>query len=119
VEVDAEGFLFILGRLKRFAKISGEMVSLTAVEEALGEGLQHYGPKFAVAVIHKPDLQRGEKLIAFATDPKLQLDEIRSVLKERGFSNLAVPRELRTLHEMPMLGTGKTNYRELERLANE
>ena len=52
--VDGEGFLYILGRLKRFAKISGEMVSLTAVEDALAGAFPHYGLKFAAAVIARP-----------------------------------------------------------------
>ena len=55
VSVDADGFVFILGRLKRFAKVSGEMVSLAAVEDALAGAFPQYGLRFAVAVVARPD----------------------------------------------------------------
>jgi acyl-[acyl-carrier-protein]-phospholipid O-acyltransferase / long-chain-fatty-acid--[acyl-carrier-protein] ligase len=115
VSVDAEGFVHILGRLKRFAKVSGEMVSLAAVEEALAGAFPEYGFRCEVAIISKPDEARGEALIAVANEPKLTLDQIRAVLREKGFSGLAVPRELRYLREIPKLGTGKVNHRELEK----
>jgi acyl-[acyl-carrier-protein]-phospholipid O-acyltransferase/long-chain-fatty-acid--[acyl-carrier-protein] ligase len=116
VKVDADGYLFVLGRLKRFAKISGEMVSLTAVEEALVGAFPKFGLKFAVAVVARPDEAKGEKLIAVTNEPKLTLEEVREAVRGRGLSNLAAPRELKVLHEFPRLGTGKINHRELEKL---
>jgi acyl-[acyl-carrier-protein]-phospholipid O-acyltransferase/long-chain-fatty-acid--[acyl-carrier-protein] ligase len=116
VQVDVDGFVHILGRLKRFAKVSGEMVSLTAVEEALAGAFPEYGFRCEVAVISQPDADRGEALIAVTNESKLQLDQIRSVLKTKGFSNLSVPREVRFLREIPKLGTGKVNHRELQKL---
>jgi acyl-[acyl-carrier-protein]-phospholipid O-acyltransferase/long-chain-fatty-acid--[acyl-carrier-protein] ligase len=115
VEVDDQGVVFILGRLKRFAKISGEMVSLTAVEEALASSFPEFGPKFSVAVIAKRDETKGEKLVAITNDQRLSLESIREKLRERRLSTLAFPRELKVVHEMPLLGTGKVNYRELEK----
>ena len=115
-KVDEEGYVFILGRLKRFAKISGEMVSLTAVEEALAGAFPHYGLRFQLAVVSKPDADKGEMLIAVANDAKLQLDEIRAVLRAKGYPNFCVPREVKFLREIPKLGTGKVNYRELQGL---
>ena len=112
--VDEEGFLHILGRLKRFAKVSGEMVSLTAVEEALAGAFPQYGLRCQVAVVSKPDADKGEMLIAVANDAKLQLEEIRSVLRAKGFPNLCVPREVKFIREIPKLGTGKVNHRELQ-----
>jgi acyl-[acyl-carrier-protein]-phospholipid O-acyltransferase/long-chain-fatty-acid--[acyl-carrier-protein] ligase len=114
--VDEEGFVFILGRLKRFAKISGEMVSLTAVEEALAGAFPQYGLRCQVAVVSKPDADKGEILIAVANDAKLQLDEVRSVLRAKGFPNLCVPREVKFIRDIPKLGTGKVNHRELQQL---
>jgi acyl-[acyl-carrier-protein]-phospholipid O-acyltransferase/long-chain-fatty-acid--[acyl-carrier-protein] ligase len=114
--VDEGKYVRILGRLKRFAKISGEMVSLTAVEEALDGAFPHYGLRFAVAVVARPDPDKGERLIAVSNEPRLTLDEVRTVIKARGLSNLAVPRELKTVREIPKLGTGKINHRELARL---
>jgi acyl-[acyl-carrier-protein]-phospholipid O-acyltransferase/long-chain-fatty-acid--[acyl-carrier-protein] ligase len=116
VKILPEGYVQILGRLKRFAKISGEMVSLTAVEEALANAFPEYGLKFAIAVVAKTDESRGERLIAVTNETKLTLDQIRGALRSAGLSNLAVPRELRQLHELPRLGTGKVNHRELAKV---
>jgi acyl-[acyl-carrier-protein]-phospholipid O-acyltransferase/long-chain-fatty-acid--[acyl-carrier-protein] ligase len=115
-KVDAEGFVFILGRLKRFAKISGEMVSLTAVEEALADAFPQFGPRFALAVVTRPDEAKGEKLVAVTNEARLNLDEIREALRARGVVNMAAPRELRCVRELPRLGSGKVNHRELEKL---
>jgi len=117
--VDEDGFLFILGRLKRFAKVSGEMVSLTAAEEALSGAFPQYGLRFQIAVLSRPDSDRGEALIAVSNESKLQLDEVRAAIKARGLSNLYVPRELRYLRDIPKLGTGKVNHRELQRIITD
>lgn len=116
VSVDAEGYVHILGRLKRFAKVSGEMVSLTAVEEALAGAFPKYGLKFAVAVVARPDEGKGEKLVVATNEDRLTLEDVRNVIRGRGFSNLAVPREIKVIHEIPRLGTGKINHRELEKM---
>jgi acyl-[acyl-carrier-protein]-phospholipid O-acyltransferase/long-chain-fatty-acid--[acyl-carrier-protein] ligase len=112
--VDEDGFLFILGRLKRFAKVSGEMVSLTAVEEALAGAFPQYGLRFQAAVLTRPDADRGEALIAVSNESKLNLEEIRVAIKAKGLSNLCVPREVKYVREIPKLGTGKINHRELQ-----
>jgi acyl-[acyl-carrier-protein]-phospholipid O-acyltransferase/long-chain-fatty-acid--[acyl-carrier-protein] ligase len=116
VRVDAEGFIFILGRLKRFAKISGEMVSLAAVEEALAGAFPSYGLRFAVALVARPDAARGEKLIAVTNEARLSAEEIRTAVQNRGLSNLSVPREIKVLHDLPRLSTGKVDFRQLEKL---
>ncbi len=114
VRVDDEGFVHILGRLKRFAKISGEMVSLTAVEDALAGAFPQLGLKCEIAVIAVPDEDKGEKLIAVTDQPKLNLDDIRGVIRGKGMTNLCVPREVMVVREIPKLGTGKVNHRELQ-----
>lgn len=119
VRVDEDKFVHILGRLKRFAKVSGEMVSLTAVEDALAGAFPQYGLRFAVAIVTKPDEDKGERLIAVSNEPKLTLEEIRAAIKAKGLSNLAMPREIKTVREIPKLGTGKTNHRELEKITRE
>src|SRR5262249_24025195 len=111
--VDDDGFIAILGRMKRFAKVSGEMVSLTAVEDALAGAFPQHAPKCEVAVITRPDEDKGEVLIAVTNQPKLTLDEIRAAVKGKGLTNLCVPRELKFVKEIPKLGTGKVNHREL------
>jgi acyl-[acyl-carrier-protein]-phospholipid O-acyltransferase/long-chain-fatty-acid--[acyl-carrier-protein] ligase len=116
VNIDSDGFIFILGRLKRFAKVSGEMVSLAAVEDALSGAFPQYGLRFAVAIVARTDAARGEKLIAVTNEPKLTLEEVRAAIHARGLSNLAFPREVKAIHNLPLLGTGKINHRELEKL---
>jgi acyl-[acyl-carrier-protein]-phospholipid O-acyltransferase/long-chain-fatty-acid--[acyl-carrier-protein] ligase len=114
--VDDDGFLFLLGRWKRFAKVSGEMVSLTAVEDALAGAFPHYGLRCQVAVVARPDEDKGEALVAVTNEAKLHLDEIRSAIRAKGLPNLCVPREVRFVRELPKLGTGKINHRELIKL---
>ncbi len=116
VSVDADGYVFIRGRLKRFAKVSGEMVSLTAVEDALAGAFPQYGLRCQVAVVTRPDEAKGEMLIAVTNEPKLQMDEIRAAIKGRGLTNLCVPREIKVVSEIPKLGTGKINHRELAKM---
>ena len=114
VKVDAEGYLHILGRMKRFAKVSGEMVSLSAVEDALAGAFPQYGLRCQVAVLTRPDEDKGEALIAVTNEPKLTLAEIRDAIKAKGLTNLNVPREIKVVKEIPKLGTGKVNHRELQ-----
>jgi acyl-[acyl-carrier-protein]-phospholipid O-acyltransferase/long-chain-fatty-acid--[acyl-carrier-protein] ligase len=114
VNVDAEGYLHILGRMKRFAKVSGEMVSLTAVEDALAGAFPQYGLHCQVAVITRPDEGKGEVLIAVTNEPKLTLDEIHEAIKAKGLTNLSTPREIKVVNEIPKLGTGKVDHRGLQ-----
>jgi len=115
VNVDADGFVHILGRLKRFAKVSGEMVSLTAIEDALAGAFPQYGVRFEVAIVARPDAEKGETIIAVTNEARLTLDEIRAVIRAKGFTNLCVPREVRFLRQIPKLGTGKVSHMELSR----
>ena len=66
-------------------------------------------------MVAKPDAAKGEKLIAVTNEPRLTLDEVRVAIHARGMSNLAVPREIKVLRDLPRLGTGKINHRELEK----
>jgi acyl-[acyl-carrier-protein]-phospholipid O-acyltransferase/long-chain-fatty-acid--[acyl-carrier-protein] ligase len=116
VHVDADGFLHIRGRMKRFAKVSGEMVSLTAVEDALAGAFPQFGLRCAVAVVARPDEDKGEKLVAVTNEPRLQLADVRAAVKAKGLSNLCAPREIKVVAHIPRLGTGKTDHRELEKL---
>ena len=111
--IDDDGFVFLLGRMKRFAKVSGEMVSLTAVEDALAGAFPQHGLRCEVAVVAVACDDKGEKLVAITNAEKLTLDEIRQVVRAKGLANLCVPRELRHVREIPKLGTGKVNHRAL------
>lgn len=119
VSVDAEGFVRIRGRMKRFAKISGEMVSLTAVEDALAGAFPQYGLRMATAVVTRPDEAKGEALICCTNEAKLTLAEVRDAIKAKGLGNLCVPKEIVVVKEIPKLGTGKVNHRELQTLVTK
>jgi len=114
--IDELGYVHLRGRMKRFAKISGEMVSLTAIEDALAGAFPRYGLRTEVVVLARPDAEKGEALVAVTNEPRLTLADIRAALKTNGVSNLAAPRELRVVPAIPKLGTGKVNHRELERV---
>jgi acyl-[acyl-carrier-protein]-phospholipid O-acyltransferase/long-chain-fatty-acid--[acyl-carrier-protein] ligase len=114
VSVDEDSYLHIRGRMKRFAKVSGEMVSLSAVEDALAGAFPQHGLRCEVAIITRPDEGKGEVLIAVTNEPKLTLEEIRAAIKAKGLTNLSVPCEVKAVKEIPKLGTGKVNHRELQ-----
>ena len=92
------------------------MVSLTAVEDALAGAFPQFGLRCQIAVLSRPDEDKGEKLIAVTNESRLQLDEIRAAIKAKGLTNLFVPREVKYVREIPKLGTGKVNHRELTRM---
>jgi len=114
VSVDDDGYLHIRGRMKRFAKVSGEMVSLSAIEDALAGAFPQYGLRCQVAILTRPDADKGEALIAVTNEPRLTLDEIRDAIKAKGLTNLSVPREIKVVKEIPKLGTGKVDHRGLQ-----
>ena len=118
-KVNDDGYVTVLGRLKRFAKVSGEMVSLTAVEDALAGAFPQYGLRCAIAVVAVPDTEKGEKLVAVANESRLQLPDVRAAVRAKGLSNLCAPRELRFVHGIPKLGSGKIDHRELTRMLRD
>ena len=113
IHVDADGYFWVRGRAKRFAKVSGEMVSLTAVEDALAGAFPQHGEECEVAVVAVPDTEKGEKLVAVTNEPGLSLAEVRGAIATAGMTNLCAPRDLRVIDELPKLGTGKLNHREV------
>ena len=115
VKVDEDGFVTILGRAKRFAKIAGEMVSLTLVEQAL----KAVFPEAHHAVVTVPDARKGEQLVMFTTDEAVDANAVQEKLKSAGTPALMVPRNVITLKELPLLGSGKTDYQALSRMAHE
>ena len=88
---------------------------MTAVEEALAGAFPQYGLRCQIAVVSRPDTDKGERLIVVSNEARLTLEEIRGILRTKGFSNLCVPRDIRSVREIPKLGTGKINHRELEK----
>ncbi|MDO8962179.1 MAG: bifunctional acyl-ACP--phospholipid O-acyltransferase/long-chain-fatty-acid--ACP ligase [Methylophilus sp.] len=113
VEVDAEGFIFIKGRVKRFAKVAGEMVSLEVVEKIAHTA----APDYQHAASTQNDTQRGENIVLFTTDPALKREDLQIVAKNLGSPELAIARKIVQLEEIPLLGTGKTDYVTLKQMA--
>ena len=105
VEITSGGFIKILGRAKRFAKVAGEMVSLAAIEDmaaALWPGSLH-------AAIAIPHAQRGEEVILITEKPAPSRKDLLAYAASNGIPELFVPRTLLE-QKIPVLGSGKPDY---------
>ena len=115
VEVSDEGFVKIVGRVKRFAKVAGEMVSLEAVEKLAASA----SPTAAHAASTQPDPARGETILLFSTDPALNREQLQAAARSSGWPEIAVPRRIITVDALPLLGTGKIDYVTLKQWAEK
>ncbi len=115
VAIDKDGFVWIKGRAKRFAKIAGELVSLGALED-LVSGLW---PDDLVAAISAPDPKRGERVILATTRVGATRIEVQTWLKIKGASAIMVPDSVAVLDAIPLLGSGKTDFMALARVLRE
>jgi acyl-[acyl-carrier-protein]-phospholipid O-acyltransferase/long-chain-fatty-acid--[acyl-carrier-protein] ligase len=116
---DEEGFLRIEGRLSRFSKIGGEMVPHGTVEQKISEAFgweQADGP--AVFVVGIPDATKGEALVMLTTR-EVTPEALRTKLGELGVPNLWVPKIVKRVEKIPMLGTGKTDLKRCKEVALE
>src|SRR5581483_8832128 len=96
----------IKGRAKRFAKIAGEMVSLSAVE-AMASTLWPQAISVAVSL---PDQRKGERIVLLTTQKDADRGAMQRQAKAVGTSELSVPADIRIVDKVPLLGTGKTDY---------
>ena len=115
VEVNAQGFVHIKGRVKRFAKVAGEMVSLEVVEQIANNA----SPEYQHAASTQTDQQRGENIILFTTAPELKRDELQVSAKSLGSPEIAIARKIVRIDTLPILGTGKTDYVTLKQMAEQ
>ena len=113
VFIDEDDFVHIRGRVKRFAKIAGEMISLEVVEQVAAKA----APGFTHAVSTRPDPAKGEAIVLFTTAPNIGRDQLSVAAKALGAPELSVPRVVIVLDEIPLLGTGKTDYVRLKVMA--
>ncbi|MCB9978140.1 MAG: acyl-[ACP]--phospholipid O-acyltransferase [Rhodospirillales bacterium] len=113
VSVDSDGFVKILGRAKRFAKIAGEMVSLAQVE-SLADALW---PESQNAVVALPDPRKGERLILVTTNVDAAREDLSAYIAKVGVTALCVPAAILCVPKMPVLGSGKLDYPAITGLA--
>jgi acyl-[acyl-carrier-protein]-phospholipid O-acyltransferase / long-chain-fatty-acid--[acyl-carrier-protein] ligase len=115
VTIDAQGFVTIKGRAKRFAKIGGEMISLAAVEMVAAE----LWPDALSAATTVPDLRKGERLILFTERPAAKRSNFQAFAKSKGASDLMIPSDILVLEKIPVLGSGKVDNVAVTKLAHQ
>ena len=115
VDLDAEGFVTIKGRAKRFAKVAGEMVPLGAVEDFVAK----VWPSALHAVVSVPDAKRGEQLVLITEQRDAARPALAAAARDSGLPELFVPRTILHVPAVPVLGTGKIDYVQAGRMALE
>jgi acyl-[acyl-carrier-protein]-phospholipid O-acyltransferase/long-chain-fatty-acid--[acyl-carrier-protein] ligase len=115
VTIDAEGFVTINGRAKRFAKVGGEMISLAAVETIASE----LWPNAVAAVVAVHDARKGERLILVTQQKDAARSQFIAFARQHGASDLMIPSEIMILDKMPLLGSGKVDLVSLNKLVQE
>jgi acyl-[acyl-carrier-protein]-phospholipid O-acyltransferase/long-chain-fatty-acid--[acyl-carrier-protein] ligase len=112
--IDDDGFLTIVDRYSRFAKLGGEMVGLGRVESYAKEALG--GGDIVVIAVNVPDEKKGEKIVLLC-DAEVDLRALKKGMTQVGASPLEIPSEVFTLTEMPLLGSGKTDFTKAKKVA--
>jgi acyl-[acyl-carrier-protein]-phospholipid O-acyltransferase/long-chain-fatty-acid--[acyl-carrier-protein] ligase len=112
--IDADGFLFIVDRYSRFAKIGGEMVSLSRIEQAIVDAAGT--ADLEVVVVAVPDSKKGEKLVVLY-ESEVDVAQLKQKLMEAGLSNLAIPDCWQKVETLPKLGSGKTDFARAKAMA--
>jgi acyl-[acyl-carrier-protein]-phospholipid O-acyltransferase/long-chain-fatty-acid--[acyl-carrier-protein] ligase len=113
--MDGDGFLHILGRVRRFAKVAGEMVSLELVERIAAAA----SPDHQHAAMAVREAGRGESVLLLSEDPRLRREQLLEAARALGAPELAIPRRVVHVEALPLLGSGKKDYVRLRRMAEE
>ena len=111
--IDEDGYVFITGRLKRFIKIGGEMISMPFIEKVLEEKYGEEGRH--VLAVEGSDRGKDPVVTLFSLN-ELDLKEVNKHLRDSGVASIAKIRDIKIVEEIPMLGSGKTNYRALKEI---
>lgn len=113
VDIDVDGFVFILGRAKRFAKLGGEMVSLVAAEAQVAQAW----PDDEHAIVAVPDAKKGEALVLITTRAEPDVKALLMAGRALGIPELMLPRTIIRVDAIPLLGSGKTDYVTIQKIA--
>jgi acyl-[acyl-carrier-protein]-phospholipid O-acyltransferase / long-chain-fatty-acid--[acyl-carrier-protein] ligase len=113
VRIDADGFVTILGRAKRFAKLGGEMVSLATIEQLAAT----CWPEAQSVAFNLPDPVKGETIVLLTTQRDADRQDLVATARQEGLSELYIPRRVLTVGEIPLLGSGKPDYPGARRMA--
>ena len=106
IQIDMSGFMTIKGRAKRFAKVGGEMISLTAMEEEI----ERLWPGVGHAVVASEDERKGEQLILVTEKQNVARNELVTHLRDVGYTEVSIPKKIIITSNLPLLGSGKTDY---------
>ncbi|MBK5965499.1 acyl-[ACP]--phospholipid O-acyltransferase [Thiocystis minor] len=112
--LDSDGFLTIVDRYSRFAKLGGEMISLSVVEEQARRALGQ--PELEVAAVNLPDERKGERILLLVAG-EIDGDVLRRKLLDIGANPLSIPSQIARVEAIPKLGSGKTDFGAARRLA--
>src|SRR6185503_17238708 len=115
VSIDEEGFIRTRGRLKRFAKIGGEAISLAVVEN-IATALWPDNAHAAVAI---PDDRKGEQIVLVTDAQDARRVDMVGWAQNHGVAELALPRRIVLVAAIPLLATGKVDYVSVQRLAEQ
>ncbi|MDG1437061.1 MAG: acyl-[ACP]--phospholipid O-acyltransferase [Rickettsiaceae bacterium] len=115
VSIDEDGYMTIIGRQKRFAKVAGEMVSLSAVEDLISKS----DASSTHAAVCIEDEKKGEQIVLFTTSTDMTRDKIAKSCHELQIAELYIPKTIIAIKELPVLATGKLNYRKLVEMAEK
>jgi acyl-[acyl-carrier-protein]-phospholipid O-acyltransferase/long-chain-fatty-acid--[acyl-carrier-protein] ligase len=113
---DEDGFLYIEGRLSRFSKIGGEMVPHETVESRIVESLGLPRDERVIAIAGVPDEAKGEALVLLASKD-IDSKELRDKLSAAGVPNLWIPKTIKRVDAIPVLGSGKLDISRCKELA--
>lgn len=115
------GFLYITDRLKRFAKIGGEMVALSPIENKLDHLLDEHteDENRNCAIVAIPDEQKGEQVVAFVACPNPDKQSLNTSLDALGVTKLSQPSHYIHINSIPLLPSGKVDYKKIKQLATE
>lgn len=113
--IDDDGYIWHKGRLRRFVKIGGEMVSLVKVESVLEKLL----PQDAICcVVDVPNPSKGAEIVAALTTKEINKKQITKLMKKE-LPKIAIPKEFHLIEDIPMMGSGKVNFREVEKICRK